>query len=335
MRLSRRSEAFTAFMALALSACLFPEDTSEQITVEVDEIPDLFEGEQWVVSARALNEAGDSIPSIEIRFQSADQEVAQIVDTVSLSEVVVRALDPGTTEISASAFGFEGALSGTQAIRVLELLTVDSVRPRAVRLGDTVRIYGAGLDPDRLISVEFGNARALFKGYEEDPNRRRFGALTQWVVAPAPRGSPVQVTTQDGIVIGDTILVAQRDLMEPDDTLPRGLTFPFLHPALAWEQRGRDDDRPAVDWFTFTLTQQSDVTVFVTSPFFSARSGYVSFLSDSIYWDDNNWGHFLGSAAWLVGSSTQACGGVFSEDGVPYQSSVDTAAMALQDMPAG
>lgn len=335
MRPSRRSVALTAPVALLLSACLFPEDTSDQITVQVDEVPTLFEEEQWIVAARALNEAGDSVPNVEIRFQIGDQAVAQIVDTVSVSEVLLRALEHGTTEVTASAVGFESALSASQAVRVLELLTVDSVRPRTVRLGDTVMIYGAGLDPDRLISVEFGNARALVKRYEQDPARRRFGTLTQWVLAPAPRGAPVQVTTQDGIIIADTILVAQRDLLEPDDTVPRALTFPFLHPALAWEVRGREDPRPAVDWFTIDLPQQSDITVFVTSPFFGARSGYVSFLSDSIYWDSNNGSHFLGSAAWLVGSSNQACGGVFSEDGVPYQNSADTAAMALQNMPAG
>ncbi len=168
-------------LVLTGSGCVYPNERSEELRVVIDSIPDLLRGETFQLSATVVDAAGVPLENAEVSFLSMDS--LSVVDAggslVAVSE--------GTTEIVATSLEFAGAAPETGLVRIHDLIEIDSLRPAVLRFGDTLQLYGTGLDPERLFAVTVGGAEVIVKSYTplspDDP--QRFGRLTVWVPPPA------------------------------------------------------------------------------------------------------------------------------------------------------
>ncbi len=315
----------------ATFACVYPTERSEQLRVVMDPIPELLRGELWALSARVVDASDNLIDNAEVVFSSSDPLIATVNAAGDMVTVSV-----GTAEITAVAVEFAGAASADQLVRIHELIEIDSVRPRQLRFGDTATIYGAGLNPEPFIVVSLGGAETPIKSYvpddPDDPDR--FGRLTVWVPPPTPVFTQAIVLGVKGLASGlDTLVVAQRDIYEPNDTIPwdfGALTGAIRNPALAFENRAREDNL-LTDWYRFTQTPAGDRTILIRSS--SVGPGtYAVFFTDSLFWDGAIPNFGLGPGSWSIGPSLYACQGI---PFAPPQQLADSVVVALKDLPAG
>ncbi|MCZ6856740.1 MAG: hypothetical protein O7F70_01950 [Gemmatimonadetes bacterium] len=320
-----------ALGAGATFACVYPTERSEQLRVVMDPIPELLRGELWGLSAQVVDANGNLLENAEIVFSSSDPLIATVNAAGDMVTVSV-----GTAEVTAEAVEFAGATSADQLVRIHDLIEIDSVRPRVLRFGDTVTIFGAGLNPEPFILVSLGGAETPIKSYTPDtpdePNR--FGRLTVWVPPPTPAFTAAVVLGVEGLATGlDTIRVFQRDIYEPNDTIPWDfgvLDQIIRNPALAFEQRLRDDSL-RTDWYRFTQAQTRDRTILIRSN--SVGPGtYAVFFTDSLVWDGAVPDFGLGPGSWSIGPSLYACQGI---PFAPPQQLADSVVIALKDLPAG
>ena len=321
-------------MALALgafAACVYPTERSEQVQVLIDPIPELLRGEPFQLTARVVHGDGSTLEGTEVVFASADGLIATVTSAGEMLGVSV-----GATEITATAIEFAGAAAATQLVRIHDLIEVDSIRPQLVRFGDTVSIYGAGLNPDPFLLVTLSNVEVPVKAYvpvdPEQPNR--FGRLSVWVRPPTPFVAQAAILGINGLAVGpDTVLVGQRDIYEPNDSIPwdfGALDRVIRNPALAFEHIARDDS-VRYDWYRFTQIAPADRTVIIRSDQVGGET-YSVFFTDSLRWigGANDFG--LGPRAFTIGPSLYACQGIpFS----PPQLQTDSVVIALRDLPAG
>lgn len=82
------------------------------------------------------------VPVARLEYASSDPTIA----LVSRDGRLVAA-GAGTVEITARAAGLSQAAPGIASIRVHGPVEIDSVRPLAVRYGETLRVHGVGLSP--------------------------------------------------------------------------------------------------------------------------------------------------------------------------------------------
>ncbi len=320
-----------ALGAGATFACVYPTERSEQLRVVMDPIPELLRGELWGLSAQVVDENGSPLENAEIAFSSSDPLIATVNAAGDMVTVSV-----GNAEITAEAVEFAGATSADQLVRIHNLIEIDSVRPRLLRYGDTATIFGAGLNPEPFLVVSLGGAETPIKSYRPDqldePNR--FGRLTVWVPPPTPIFTQAVVLGVQGLATGlDTLVVAQRDIYEPNDTIPwdfGALDRAIRNPALAFEQRQRDDSLRA-DWYRFSQAAVGDRTILIRSNSVGPQS-YQVFFTDSMLWDGVARDFGLGPGAWSIGPSLYACQGL---PFAPPQQLADSVVIALKDFPVG
>ncbi len=345
---------FRGFPALVLvatlgpAACVTPTDRSDEIRVEVDPIPSLLLKDSMELVARVLDASGAAVPNAIVSFASSDQTVISI-DTSGF----LRAVGVGTATVTVSAIAFADAEQFTQETRVRGLLEVDSIRPANVRFGEVLNIYGVGLDTNALFSITFTgfNEQDVDAPVSEfvpvDPDRPEGEArLSIWVPPPAERRSVLTLLGfNGGLIVPDTIQVVQRDLYEPNDTVPAALgPIPdgFFNPALAFEPRQRNEgvaaDVNPADWFTFENTTAQDRTLI----FFSENAGAQSFgifVTDSLAWIGSIQSYIIGRDSWAIGPESYFCNRLeFSQNGEPVQISevlFPLSIIALKDLPAG
>jgi hypothetical protein len=315
----------------ALAACVYPTERSEQVQVLIDPIPDLLRGEPFQLTARVVHGDGSPLESAEVVFSSADALIAAVTSDGGMLGVSV-----GTTEITATAIEFAGAAVATQVVRIHDLIEVDSVRPRLVRFGDTVSIFGAGLNPDPFLLVTLSNVEVPVKTYVPvDPQQpNRFGRLSVWVRPPTPFVAQAAILGINGLAIGpDTVLVGQRDIYEPNDTIPwdfGALDRPIRNPALAFEHIARDDS-VRYDWYRFTQIAPGDRTIILRSDQVGGET-YSVFFTDALSWNGAAGNFGLGPQSFTIGPSLYACQGFpFG----PPQLQTDSVVIALRDLPAG
>ncbi len=301
-------------------ACVYPTERSSELSVEMDAIPVLLDGDVIQVKARLLDANGDVVDASPLTFTSSLATVAAI----DPEEGFLLATGVGPALITVRSKGFVSAKPAEQLIKVQALVTIDSMRPRVRFYGSTVRIYGSGLNPESIFLVSLGDEQDLVAATDEswtpaDPNfPNRFGVLSVWVAPPTPRLARALVLAPAGNAQSpDAIAVIRRDIYEPNDTIPWDLggIEAFHNPALAFEGRSRDDSLPA-DWYRFTQTVRGDRTFFVQSNQTTTES-YRILLTDSLEWrsDLSNW--IIGPDSWLLGPGFQACHGIPFE--LPFQ----------------
>lgn len=323
--------------------CVFPTERDSSVHVSLSPVYILFRGNDTVVTARAWQMSGSDsqpIPNVVFVWTSSDPSVA----TVDAAGHIV-GVKSGTVIITAAAANFDKqALAASDTLRVTAPLEVDSVRPKTVQYGEILSIYGVSVDS--IISASLGGA-ALIRVPFADTVFPSGTARSRWWVPPPARTDSLfflGITSGNGVlgyVHGDTTTVIERDLYEPDDTVPYTIdldapppfaaypTIVFTNPALAFEalQRGA---KTGVDWYRFTHTQTQDLTIVLTAP--QIAGTFVTYLTDSLGWNGTSQQYFIGKNSWTFGPGSHACHGL---NFAPGEAVGDSTIVAFKGLPAG
>ncbi len=339
-RLHARRAAAGILLALSAAGCLLPDDRSAELQVDFAPVPTLFQKDSLQLTAALMDGRGEPVPNVVIRFSSSDLGVVNVDPGGRLL-----AVNAGSATVTATAIEFAGAAPVSRTVQVRGLLEVDSIRPAiGTFFGQLMDIYGVGLFPDSIFVVTVGGVQAkVFDYVAEDPAQpMRFGRLRIWTPPPAERRSQVFVLGFKGaLVLPDSVDVFQRDVYEPNDTLPAmlgAIPFGIDNPALAFEVRGRKDTTEAADWYRFTNTVPTDRTILVASERVGAETFQV-FVTDSLFWGGFTTGFGLGPGSWTIGPNSFVCGGLemtlagqpFNPPELPFPFTL----LALGDLPAG
>jgi Big-like domain-containing protein len=335
--------AVVLFTAVTVGTCVFPTERDASVHVSLTPVYILFRGNDTVVTARAWQMVGsaDSQPISNVVFvwTSSDPSVAT-VDNVGH----VVGVKSGTVVITAAAANFDKqARAATDTLRVAAPLEIDSVRPKTVRYGEILSIYG--VSADSIVSASLHGA-ALIRVPGSDTVFPSGTARSRWWVPPPARTDSLfflGITGSSGVlgyVHGDTTTVIERDLFEPDDTVPRLLdldgpppfaAYPaivFTNPALAFEAI----KRPLIgaDWYRLRQANARDLTIILTAP--QVAGTFFTYLTDSLAWDVAKQTFTSGSNSWSFGPRSHTCHG---KAFAPSEAFGDSTIVAFKNLPAG
>lgn len=296
---------------LLVAGCVYPTERSDQLVVEMDPIPVYRQGEIDTLVAMAVTTSGDSLPDVEILFQSSNSNALTITP-----EGALQATGPGISVISARAVGFQNTPVVEQLVTVKAPVAVDSVRPRFARFGQTVRFYGAGLNPDSLILIEMGGVEVPDYSVWTAANLNKpngLGVLDVWVSAPTPLKADIRVAgVGGGANAADSLRVTRRDIYEPNDSIPTelgSLPLGFFNPALAFEQRFRQEI--GADWYRFDQSAVGDRTILVFSDQTTTQAFRAYVTQPGIFSRDPDGEIAVTGPGWALGGpGVQVCGGV-------------------------
>ena len=347
MRCLSRPACFAAIaLALAGATCRFPTDKSDAVQVAI-QAPSLvvIRGQQLPLFARAFRVSGTDtldVKNVVLQWVSGNTNLATVQDDGG-GYAQVTGVNSGVVEITARATAFEQADQGYLQVRVSNPLEVDSVRPSLVRFGDTITVYGVGVDS---IFLAFLANATLFDypipGLVAARTRDSLGfsTATFWVPPPARTS---RLTFFGPGVFGsapDTTRVLQVDLLEPNDVAPRSINldapprFPlipqikFFNPALAFEIPRRDE--AGIEWYRFQQATLPDLTLILTSP--EAQGTFATFFTDSLGYEPSDSSYRIGPTSWTLGPSSHFCGGIPFE---PAELQPESTVVALRGMPPG
>ncbi len=348
--LGRATPVVILAVALAGATCAFPTDKSDNVHVSL-EAPSkvVLRGQEMSVYARAWRLNGpDSQPITNVAFAfGTGSSTTATIQNDGGGYATVTGVNSGNVHVTARAISFEQAPEGDLLLRVSNPLEVDSVRPKLVRFGDTITVYGVGVDS---IFIAFLNNATQFDYPLPGilPTRTRdslgFSTATFWVTPPAHTD---RLSFIGPGVFGnapDTTKVIPLDVLEPNETAPRAINLEappripaipqilFLNPALAFEPLKRDS--LAVDWYRFTQTKTRDLTIILSAP--DVRGTFSTFLSDSLAFvpasGPNPATYTIGPNSWTLGPGSHACKGFAFE---PAETQPESTIVALRGMPPG
>lgn len=286
MRFPGGAGGTAAFLAI-LVGCGLPADQSGAVRVEVEAPPELYVGDTARLRGVVVDARGAPVPNAAVRFVGGSEGAVLV-----LPEGTVVAVAEGSATILALAADYADVATAVP-IAVRTGLRLDSVRPATLRFGDTLQLYGIGLNPS-VVTVRFGALAAAVRSFTPASVHSRNGpaVLTVWAPPPATTPATVSVAGERGVVVAATpVTVLQRDLFEPNDSVPfhlGALEDSLYNPALAIEASTAAAYFPR-DWYTFDNPRTQDVTV----------SG--AFLADSLTWTGGD--RFPEPGRWLIGSS--------------------------------
>ena len=255
--ISSRYQLPAALTSLALAtSCVFPTDRSVDVSVEFVTPPVLLvAGDTLNLEARVVDAEGTPVPRAEIFFVSDDPTVV-----IADQSGKLRAVGRGETHIMAIATGFEGARPDSLTVTVVPQLRVAAILPVPVRFGERLRVIGFGLDPAFLTSVSIGGEEVSPESFVAlDPaDPHSLDTLTFFVPALAPLASNVVIERFD-LTATRTIVVEQRDVLEPNDSTPALVAVGFRSPSLTLEPEA------PVDWYRIPVGSAEAVTITVTT----------------------------------------------------------------------
>jgi hypothetical protein len=332
------------FGCVTVATCVYPTEHDAAVHISLTPVHILFSGHDTVAAARAwqIRGPGDSalIPNVVFHWSTSNGNVATVDKTGRIVGIA-----SGTAIITAAALNFDaGQRAASDTVRISAPIEVDSVRPRTVRYGEFLHVYGVGVDSIFLASLDSASLipnSVQDTTYAEGTQRRSY-----WVPFPARTDSLVIIGIYNGngvfgFVHGDTTKVIERDLYEPDDTIPHPIdldaappfaalpTLLFFNPALAFERLKRGE-KTGVDWYHFTQAESRDLTIILTAP--QIAGTFVTFLTDSLGWNGTTQSYFLGRDAWTFGPSSHACHGLGF---APPEAVGDSTLVAFKNAPAG
>jgi len=344
IRCLSRPACFAAIaLALAGATCRFPTDKSAEVFVTLD-APSLvvLRGQDVSVLARAWRVIGadtQAIANVDFTFYTGSSSIAR-VEKDCCGYATVTGVNSGMVDIVARAVAFEQASQGDLVLRVSAPLEVDSVRPKQVRFGDTITVYGVGVDS--IVLAQLGGADLFpyfFSGTYDSASG--LGTIKFWVPPPARTDSLLYVGKGVFAWARDTTRVLPFDIYEPNDVGPTVIDvetappfpqlpfFRYLNPALSFEQLKRDQPF-GIDWYRFDQTATRDVTLILTAP--TARGTFLTFLSDDLFYSQADSTIFTGPDAWTIGPGSHNCHGHAFE---PAQAAPESTIVALRGMPGG
>ena len=334
-------------VALTGATCAFPTDKSDKVLVTLEAPAQVvLRGQEMSVQARAWHVVGtdtQQIANVAFDFGTGSGTTAT-VQSVGGGYANVTGVNSGLVHITARAISFEQAPQGDLLLRVSNPLEVDSVRPSLVRFGDTITVYGVGVDSIFIAFLD--NATQFdypFPGVLSTRTRDSLGfsTATFWVTPPAHSD---RLSFIGPGVFGnapDTTKVVPVDVLEPNETAPRTINLEappripaipqikFLNPALAFEATKRDSI--GVDWYRFVQTTTRDITIILSAP--DVRGTFSTFLSDSLaFVPGTPPSYTIGPTAWTLGPGSHACKGFAFE---PPETQPESTIVALRGMPPG
>ena len=157
----RRSTILLPSLCVIMAACVFPTDRSRELSVQLDELPALFVGDDAQLTASLIDQNGVVVPNGVVRFASADITVLLVSP-----EGRAVAVGPGAATVTARALAFTDATPASADATVRALFQLDSVRPLQVAFGDTIQLFGVGLNPDSLFRVTIGGIEVFLRSFE-------------------------------------------------------------------------------------------------------------------------------------------------------------------------
>src|SRR5438093_2089051 len=337
-------------MALTGVTCAFPTDKSDKVLVTLEGPSHVvLRGQEMSVHARAWRVIGpDTQPIRNVAFAfGTGSSTTATVQNDGGGYATVTGVNSGMVDITARAISFEQAPEGNLFLRVSSPLEVDSVRPSLVRFGDTITVYGVGVDS---IFIAFLDNATQFDYPLPGvvPTRTRdslgFSTATFWVTPPAHSDKLSFIGPGVFGNAPDTTKVIPLDVLEPNEAAPRTINLEapplipaipqikFLNPALAFEPTKRDS--VGVDWYRFTQTTARDLTIILSAP--DVRGTFSTFLSDSLAFvpasPPNPPTYKIGPNSWTLGPGSHACKGFAFE---PPELQPESTIVALRGMPAG
>ena len=335
MSLPKRLAPLVALVAaLAAGACVYPTEHDADVHVSVTALPILIRGNDALATARAWQVlgTGDSaeITNISFVWSSGNASVA----TVDPSGHIV-GIKSGTTTIRAAAANFDKrSQPGDITLRVAERLEIDSIRPKTVHFGDTVTVFGVGVDS--IFQAQLAQGVLIPNVFRRSRDATGYARSVYWVPPPAHKDSLFYIGNGVFGFSKDVVQVIQQDLYEtptpPHDATPAIIDldgprpFPgtpfasvlFLNPALAFEELPRDS-LFGVDWYRLQQAGPRDLTIIITAP--AVKGTFAGFVSDQ----------FGGANAWTIGPGSHNCRGKkFSPD----EAAGDSTIVALAGVPA-
>jgi hypothetical protein len=265
---STRRRRAVILLAAVCGGCLLPSDHSPRLTVDVDTLPRLLlPGDTVLVQARLLDAAGRPLPNAGFVFNSDNAKALEVAARDSRSALLL-VRDTGQATVLVSAEGFPAVPAAERLVEVRPRLQIDSIRPLVARYGETVTIYGVGLDPAAHPEVRGGSRNLAAHHFTPaDPARPwRVGRLAVYVTAGMPLRGPIAVRSDRGAVTSrDTLVVTPEDVYEPNsESAPADLgtlTSDLVNPALAFERSVPGDNRETVDAYRFTTADHNAWTV--------------------------------------------------------------------------
>ena len=339
-------------VTLAGVTCAFPTDKSNDVFIVVHTDGGkavVLQGQKLGVQATLWQRMGtDSaeIKNVAFEWSTTNADFATVKDAGS-GDAEITGVLPGTVDLAVRAVSFEKAPTVYHTLRVSKPLEIDSIRPSLVRYGDTITVYGVGVDS--IFIALFDNATQFdypipFKIPTRTRDSLGYATATFWVTPPA---HSAQLTFFGPGVFGnapDSTHVVPVDVYEPNEAAPRSINldapprFPaipeikFFNPALAFEPTKRDS--VGVDWFRFGQTTPRDLTLILTAP--ELRGTFSTFLSDSLLVvpasPPNPPTYSIGPRSWTLGPGSHNCKGEAFE---PPEAQPESTVVALQGMPAG
>ncbi|MGH7645638.1 MAG: Ig-like domain-containing protein [Gemmatimonadales bacterium] len=298
---------------LTSAACASPTDAREQLLVSVETPTALVApGATAVVTARARRANGadtTDAQGVVFTWATSNPSVATVRD-LGDGRAEVTGVGRGLVDVTATA---SGASAGSVRLRVGFPLEVDSVRPGVVRWGDTLTVFGFGLDA-LLFGARLSGTPLVpypFSAQRDQEGRTR---VTYWVPYPASTGSVQLVGSGTWAEATQSTTVQPSDLFEPNDSAPRAISLDgsrpvpsapsilFLNLALAFEPLTGSGTTGA-DWYRFTHSTTRDFTVILR-----AGDATYTFVSDTVIRSGAGYG--TGSDGWRIAPGDHACHGL-------------------------
>jgi hypothetical protein len=316
-----------------LLCCGFPTDQSSQVFVTL-EVPTrvVVRGQSVILRGLVWQQTSEGSPvkltAASLSWTSDKPALASLVRQEDGSAVLT-GINSGLVRVTAAPRDYEDAHAATIEIRISNTVEIDSVRPRTVRYGGQITIYGVGLG--QIAQAALGETSLIPDpaGFSGDPNgagEQRFWvpfpAATSRVLATATAGfsAPAAEVTE---VIPRTVFFTSDGspaVVRLNNTDTSGRTL-FENPALAITPEGggnlfhllpADTTRP-VTIIVSTNTQVVTSIVPSLSPLLPA--GVETY--------------------WNIGAATQQCGGsvVRTAPGLDFATRPVTLARSLQRTP--
>jgi len=349
MRLTRGIAALAVlFSSATLATCVFPTERDSSVHVSVTRLRILIRGRDTTAKATAwqMVAPADSqrIPNVSFVWSSSNPAVATVDNAGHIVGV-----NSGTAVIRAAAANFDKAsATGDDTLRVSAPLEIDSVRPKTVKYGEKLTIYGVGADS--IFSASLAGAQLIRVPFSDTAFKSGTARTRFWVPPPATSDSLFYLGISGGLGVfgylhGDTTRVLERDIYEPNDTIPSAIDldaarpFPttntlldsllFFNPALAFETLKRGQTT-GVDWYHFTQGKTRDLTIVLTAP--QIAGTFRTFLTDSLGWNGTAKTYVIGHDAWTFGPGSHACHGAGF---APSERVADSTIVAFKNLPAG